>query len=45
MEKDITYKSKNSDFLELMINDIFFSKNSLNERSTKINPFFSYFEK
>ena len=45
MEKDITYKSKNSDFLELMINDIFFSKNSLNKRSIKINPFYSYFEK
>ncbi len=45
MRKSINNKSVNSDFLELLVKDIFFSKNSPNITLFNINPFFSYFEK
>ena len=45
MKKNIKNKSINSDFLELIINDIFFEKDYLNQSLFTVNPFFSYFEK
>ena len=44
MKKSMANKSINSDFLDLIINDIFFAQNYLNESLLSINPFFSYFE-
>ena len=44
MKKNVKNKSINSDFLDLIINDIFFEKDFLNQSLFTVNPFFSYFE-
>ena len=45
MNKIITGKSKNTKFLDLMINDIFFSENLLNKNAPEAKPFYSIFDK
>ena len=45
MNKIITGKSKNTKFLDLMINDIFFSGNLLNKNAPEAKPFYSIFDR
>ena len=45
MEKNILDKSKNSKFLEALINEIFFSKSFLNKATFNLTPFYSNLEK